>query len=126
MTVVEEKVKANRDLIVGGIEAAQAGDIEGFMAILHPEVEVFEPDYLPYGGTYHGRDGFLELFGKATAVIDFPTLEVISATADEERTVLLMKCKLASNGEETFITEHWTIEDGLVVEVRVFWFDLPA
>lgn len=122
MTVME----TNRDLVVGALEAAQAGDMETFMAALHPEIEVLEPDYLPYGGTYRGHDGFLELLGKATALVDLPTMEILSAISDEERTVLLMKIKLLSNGDERYITEHWRIEDGLVREVRVFWFGLPA
>jgi ketosteroid isomerase-like protein len=122
MTVAE----ANREPVTGAVEAALAGNMEGFLGALHPDVEVHEPDYLPYGGTYTGREGFLDLFQRATQVLDFPTLELISATADDERTVLLMTCKLVSNGDERYITEHWRMEDGLVREVRVFWFSLPA
>ena len=118
--------EANRQLVVGAIEAAMAGDMEGFTDSLHPEIEVHEPDYLPYGGIYRGKDGFLELFGKATAVLDFPTMKVVSATGDEDRAILLMTCNLLSNGEERHITEHWEIEDGLVKRVRVFWFGLPS
>ena len=118
--------QANRDLVVGAIDSAIAGDMEGFLSSLHSEVEVIEPEHLPYGGTYRGREGFVELFGKATQVLDFPTLTLVSATADEERTVLLMTCKLLANGEEMHITEHWRVEDGLIREVRVFWFGLPA
>jgi ketosteroid isomerase-like protein len=120
------KAEANRQLVVGAIEAAMAGDMEGFTDSLHPEVEVHEPDYLPYGGVYRGKDGFMELFGKATAVLDFPTMAVESATGGEDRAILLMTCKLLSNGEERHITEHWEIEDGLVKRVRVFWFGLPS
>ena len=120
----QTNAEANKQLVVGAIESAMAGDMEGFTDSLHPEVEVHEPDYLPYGGVYRGKEGFMELFGKATAVLDFPTLKVESATGDEA--ILLMTCKLLSNGEERHITEHWEIEDGLVKRVRVFWFGLPS
>jgi uncharacterized protein len=117
--------QSNRDLVVGAFEAAQAGRMDEFLGALHPDVEVHEPPYLSYGGTYRGRDGFLDLFGKATQILDFGTLKLVSATADEERTVMLMTCDLVSNSEERYITEHWRVEDGLIREVRVFWFSLP-
>ena len=125
MTSTVTTAKANRDLVVGAIAAAKSGNMEGFTAALHPDIEVHEPDYLPYGGTFRGAEGFLELFGKATEVLDFETMEVVSATADDERAVLLMTCNLLSTGEQRHITEHWVIEDGLVRDVRVFWFGLP-
>ena len=102
------------------------GDMDGFLAAVHPEVVVLEPDHLPYGGTFTGHDGFLEVFAGATQVLDFPTMKVISATADEERAILLMTCDELATGKQQHITEHWLIEDGLVREVRVFWFGLPG
>jgi ketosteroid isomerase-like protein len=117
--------QTNRDLVVSAFEAAQAGKMDEFLGVLHPDVEVHEPPFLSYGGTYRGHDGFLDLFDKATQILDFPTLTLVSATADEERTVMLMTCNLISNGEQRYITEHWRVQDGLIREVRVFWFSLP-
>lgn len=114
-----------RDTVLGALAAITRGDIEGFTSALHPEVVVHEPDYLPYGGDFTGKAGFLELFDQATKVIDFPTLEIVSATADETRCVLLMTCKLTTNREQRHITEHWVVQDGLIKDVRVFWFGLP-
>jgi hypothetical protein len=115
----------NKQLVVGAIDSAKAGNIEGFLNVMHPEVVVHEPDHLPYGGTYHGRESLLEVVQKAAALVDLETLELTAVTADEERAVLLLKFQLLGTGEEMIGTEHWVIEDGLVRDVRVFWYGLP-
>ena len=92
---------------------------------MHPELVVHEPGYLHFGGEHHGAEGFLGLFAEITKLVDVPTLELLSATADDERVVLLMTVELITNGERRYLTEHWRIEDGKVREVRVFWSDLP-
>jgi hypothetical protein len=38
--------------------------------LLHPDLVVHEPPGLPYGGEYHGPDGFMELTGKLRARFD--------------------------------------------------------
>jgi hypothetical protein len=118
-------VQQNRDLVLGALGAAKAGDINGFLNAMHAEVRIHEPSYLPYGGLYVGAARFLELFGEAAKVLDLANIELISATADDGRTVLLMTVPLLSTGEVMYITEHWSVEDGLVTDVRVFWFGHP-
>lgn len=117
--------ESNKALVVGAVQAALGGDVESFFAALHPEVEVHEPPYLPYGGVYRGREGFAALFGEATKVLDLPSLTIDSVTADAEKVVLLMTARHIASGEDVIVTEHWRPEDGLIREVRVFWFSLP-
>lgn len=124
-TTTPTAAEANEQLVLGAIEAAVNGDAEGFLDVFHPDAEVLEPDYLPYGGTYRGREEFLALWAKASQIVDLSTLKVVSATCNDERVVPLMTAKLV-NGEEHHITEHWRIENGLVREIRVFWFGLPS
>jgi ketosteroid isomerase-like protein len=42
-----------------GLEAFQRGDIEAFMNLLDPDVEVFSPPELPNPAHFTGRDGYL-------------------------------------------------------------------
>ena len=44
--------------------AMAAGDIEGILAALDPQVVVRQAEVLPWGGRFEGHDGFLE-FGAA-------------------------------------------------------------
>ncbi|MEZ0366020.1 nuclear transport factor 2 family protein [Mycobacterium sp. pUA109] len=48
------------DVVKQAIAAILAADIEGLASVLHPDVEATEPASLPYGGTYQGREAFLE------------------------------------------------------------------
>jgi ketosteroid isomerase-like protein len=42
-----------------GMAAFRRGDIEAFLALLDPEVEVFSPPEFPNSGRFSGREGYL-------------------------------------------------------------------
>lgn len=117
----EQTVGSTKDLVMSALNALFAGDDDGFFARTKKDIRVIEPSYLPYGGTYIGREGFAELGKGIRKVLDMRSIEVVSATGDEERTVLLMTAKLRYRDEQRFLTEHWVVEDGLIAEIRVFW-----
>src|SRR5260370_1259473 len=51
--------------VVGGFnEALARGDVAGMLDFLDPKVEWRAPESLPWGGTFHGHDGFREYLGK--------------------------------------------------------------
>jgi ketosteroid isomerase-like protein len=52
----EESLAHARDLLA----AFEGGDLEGLLALLDPEIEVFSPRELANGGTFHGHEGYLE------------------------------------------------------------------
>lgn len=112
-------------MILGALGAVFAGDPEPLKACCDPHVVVHEPPYLPYGGDYRGTDGFLELFSRATKVLDSASAEVVAAVADQDRVVLLMTTKCFGYPERFTITEHWVLRDDKIVDVRVFWYDPP-
>ena len=118
-------VKHNRELVLGALDAVKSGDIDGFMSVMHPDLSIHEPEHLPYGGIYKGGAGFLRLFAEAAKILDLSKIELVSATADESRTVLLMTVPLLSTGETVHITEHWCVKHEWVTDVRVFWFEAP-
>lgn len=115
----------NRNIVVGALQSAVHGDIDALLEVMHPEIRVHEPPYLPYGGVYEGTAGFLRVMGEATKYLDLAQAKLLAATADDMRTVLLMSVPLVGSGEPVHITEHWCLSYGLVTDVRVFWFDLP-
>jgi ketosteroid isomerase-like protein len=122
---VSTSPQTNKMLVLGALEKAIGGDIDAFVATLAPDIQVHEPDYLPYGGTYHGPDGFLELLGEATKILDLGSMKVLTASADEDRVILLMRADLVGTGDPMLVTEHWTISGDRITDVRVFWFGLP-
>jgi hypothetical protein len=70
-------------------------------------------------------DGFLQLLGEATQVIDATTVEILNVVAGEDRVVLLMSARCVGHPEPVQITEHWVLKDDKVIDVRVFWYNLP-
>lgn len=120
-----DTVGSTKELVLGALDALFAGDDDAFFARTTPDIRVIEPSYLPYGGTYVGRDGFAALGKGLRKVLDLRSIEVVSATSDQERTVLLMTASLRYRPEEQrYLTEHWVVTDGLISEIRVFWSGL--
>ncbi len=115
----------NKELVLGALKSAQAGDVDKYLSAMHPDVQIHEPSYLPFAGLYKGHQGFHELKAQTKKIVDVSRMEIVSATADEERVVLLMRIPLRGSEERVLVTEHWRIENGLVVEVLVFWFEVP-
>jgi ketosteroid isomerase-like protein len=42
------------------LDAFERGDVERLLELMHPEVEIYSPPDLANGGTFHGREGYLE------------------------------------------------------------------
>jgi uncharacterized protein len=120
----DKSVGNTRDLVVSALDSLFANDLEGFFAQTKDDVQIIEPAYLPYGGTYVGREGFRDLGRKISKVLDMRSIELVSATGDDERTILLMTATLRNSGEQRYLTEHWVVEDNLIAEIRVFWSGL--
>jgi ketosteroid isomerase-like protein len=53
-----------RENIRGFYDAAARGDVSAVLDLLDPEIEWRSPESLPWGGTYHGREGVREELSK--------------------------------------------------------------
>lgn len=117
--------KPSKERIREVIEAAAQGQLDGFLELLHPEVEVHEPPYLPYGGDYRGVDAVLPVMAEAGKVVDFGTLKLHTIITEQDRVAMVETVKLLETGEEVRVSEHWRLDDGLIREIDVFWASLP-
>ena len=109
--------------VVQAIHAAAAsGDIDKERRLFSPNLVIEEPPYLPYGGTYHGYDGFLELASRAVEFVDFSSLVLESLTVEGSLAFSVVRARLFS-GPEFIATEQWRVENGLAVHCRISWFD---
>ncbi|MHB8690515.1 MAG: nuclear transport factor 2 family protein [Solirubrobacteraceae bacterium] len=104
-------------------QSAIDGDFEKFLSYVEDDFELEEPPFLPYGGTYNGRDGFQALFAKATELLDFPTLAIDYVFGEGERACAVISCNLKTSGERRTILEEWIVRDGKVRWGRVYWFN---
>src|SRR5882757_1430210 len=109
--------------VVRAIHAASAsGDLEKERQLLSPELVIEEPPYLPYGGTYHGYEGFLRLAARAVEFVDFSSLVLESLTVEGNLAFAVVRVRLIC-GTEIVATEQWRVERGLAVYCRISWFD---
>jgi ketosteroid isomerase-like protein len=80
----------NVDVIQGAWDAFRRGDIEGATAVADPSAEFVASDALPWGGTYHGPEGFREFL--ATLLQNFDKFEAKPEKvlgADDDHVVVL-------------------------------------
>jgi ketosteroid isomerase-like protein len=109
--------------VVRAIHAASArGDIDSERQLFSPDLIIEEPPYLPYGGTFHGYDGFLDLASQAVKYVDFSSLVLESLTVEGNLAFAVVRVRLLA-GAEIIATEEWRVEDGLAVHCRISWFD---
>lgn len=94
----------------------------------HPDFVVHEDPGMPYGGTYHGADGFVALRRK---VREYWSLEILSKCAEPggDRLVIVLKLTGHPHGPtaslETMVTVVWTFRGDKAQEARVLYYDTP-
>lgn len=109
--------------VVSAIHAASArGEIEKERQLFSPDLVIEEPPYLPYGGTFHGYDGFMQLASHAIEFVDFSSLVLESLTVEGNLAFVVVRVRLWS-GAQVIATEQWRVENGLAVYCRISWFD---
>jgi ketosteroid isomerase-like protein len=113
----------NKQIIQDAYDAMVSGNVKGFLEALDPEIEVREPDALPYGGVYRGIDELLGMFAKAAPVLGSSRMVVAELIAEGDSVVALLRIPLRDGSGEALISEHWRLRDGKAVELQVFWFD---
>lgn len=115
-----EELTNQTRVIVSGLfgEAALAG--------MHDDVVLEEPDFLPYGGTHHGVEGFRDVMVGASQILDLSRTTLDGVLADGEHAVRFLRVTLRDTDEEVAVAEEIRLREGKVASVRVFWFDHHA
>jgi ketosteroid isomerase-like protein len=107
-----------------------AGEFEDAKKLLAPDFVVHEPRELPYGGEYHGFEGFLDLLNHLTAVAAIEpvsTPEYLPA-GDVVMVKMIGRFTSPSTGRsvETGVLELVSFREGLIAELDVFYKDPGA
>ena len=114
---------------MGFVEKFLGEDLEGALAFIHPEVVAHEPESLPYGGEYRGKDGFLELMTKiwGTVSVEATPLGMHDA-GDTIVAVYQGKFTSRDSGKsvEMPVSEVYGFTDGLISSANIFYKDSKA
>lgn len=100
-----------------------AGDRDGAMALLHPDLRLEQPPSLPHGGEHRGHDGMAAM-GAAFAehwdrVIADPRL-VAEGDTVVQLTTQTWTAKATGRSATVDVVELVTVADDLITSIRVF------
>jgi ketosteroid isomerase-like protein len=107
--------------------AYQRRDFPAIFAFLHPEIEIYQSELLPWGGTYRGQAEAREYFRKLSEYIESEVApgDFIDA-GDHIAMTGRTRGQVRSNGQafEVSIVHLWTFKDGLGVRFEAY-IDTP-
>jgi hypothetical protein len=90
---------------------------------MHDDFEEYVPPVLPWGGLHRGPETFLtNVLPQLAAAVDFGSMRLVSVSADGDHVAALLTARSAG-GDELWIAEHWTLRDGRLWRLRVFYHD---
>ena len=107
----------------------KAGNLEGVLAQLHPDVVVHEAASLPYGGTWTGHEGFADLITKIMSLAELKILDHTGyETADRliAHMTLGLRCHATGDVLTTDVVEIYRVADGLISDIDVYYKDVHA
>lgn len=111
------------------LDSFMSGDIESALGAIHPDCVVREAAGLPFGGHWKGPDGFGQLLG--TMAKDFEVV-VEGYELFDAGEVVVGRLRATFRSQATgasvalSIVELYTIRDGRIVDVDVYYKDTLA
>jgi hypothetical protein len=121
---MEENIATIRE----GYGAYKRKDFPALMANLSPAIEAEQSELVPWGGTYHGLDGFGEFMSNLTTYVDTEVIPEEFVEAGDTIVVIgRSRGSVKATGRAFDIrTVHvWKLRDGKVVALSVY-LDTPA
>lgn len=114
-------------LAAGGPGTASFDLLAPFFA---PDVELYQADALPYGGTWRGHKGLTQFFlsmGRVWESFEMVEQEFL-ATGETAVVLTQVRARARATGRELSfpILQAITVKDGRITEVRPFYWDTRA
>ena len=117
----------NLEIVKKIYELGGKGDFAAFMALLDPNIVIYEADSLPYGGTHRGLAGVGALFKKLNEFVErfHAKPQQFFVSGDDVAALIRVTGKARSTGEsiDMAVMEVWTLENGLATSIRPFYWD---
>ena len=121
-TQLAEVEKDNVQKIRQIYEAIANGEMERALADVAPDIVVYEPDSLPYGGRFEGYAGVAEYFQKIAAVWD--DFKMTPTDFLDAGDTIIAVVQLTGRAKESGamldmpMYDFWRLRDGKAVEAR--------
>jgi uncharacterized protein len=125
--MTSEEAQATVDRFVKALVEERPDDAR---SLLHDELIVYEVGGVPFSGEYHGPQGFFELFGKMNEDLELtldPGIQYLLADDTVAmRTRMTFTARASGKSAEMGLVEIYTVRDGLIVELDVYYKDPSA
>ncbi|MER5408491.1 nuclear transport factor 2 family protein [Streptomyces sp. NPDC002769] len=102
----------------------EKNDSSDLVALMSPDVVFHFPTSLPYGGTFHGREGFVafykDLFDHYYEYFDYDLHTVLDAGS---HVVVPVRARAKAKNGRTMENEHlllFAVTDGRITEARLY------
>ena len=99
-------------------------------SLLHDDFVVYEAGGVPYSGEYRGPDGFFELLGKMNQAMELTPGEAVQYFLGHDTVAIRGRLKFTSRASgksvEMSLVEIYTVREGLIVELDVYYKDPSA
>ena len=119
----------NLQSLMGFVESFLGGDPETALEFIHPDVVAYEPESLPYGGEYRGKDAFLELMNKIGKTVEVEaTLQGVHEAGDTILALYLANFTSRATGHsiQMPVAEVYGFTDGRISSANIFYKDSKA
>ena len=119
----------NFQALMGFVENFLGEDFDAAIEFIHPEVVAHEPESLPYGGEYRGKDGFYELMTKIWATVSVEATPVGMHDAGDTIVAVYQgkfTSKASGGSVEMPVSEVYGFTDGLISSANIFYKDSKA
>jgi ketosteroid isomerase-like protein len=116
-------MRDNVELIESLWDAFSRGDLEKVAGGVAPQGEIVFPDTVPWGGTYRGPDGFIEVIERLTSYFsDFKVKPEMILGADDDHVIVVVNVSGRGKGGRLDMRAVWLykIRDGKVSRGEVF------
>jgi ketosteroid isomerase-like protein len=113
----------NVDVIEAAWSAFGKGDLDRATSIAGPEADIRIPESLPFGGRYHGPEGFRDYIEKLLGMFDdFKASPEKVLSADDEHVVVVANVTGRAKGDRFEARSAWVyrLRDGSVIEAELF------
>jgi len=100
--------------------------LEDFPDRFEPDLEMYEPAVLPFGGTYRGLREFQEFYPKVRRYYDFETWQLLGVYADGDTVFATTRVEVAGTSRVMYIAEQFTFNGDKITQVRVHICDTAA
>jgi ketosteroid isomerase-like protein len=120
-----EQTDVSRALVMKYVDAFSDQRLDDALSLLHDEFVAHAAGDVPYSGDYRGSAGFLELVTNMSDVLEVVPSSEMQFLADGDKVVLHYRLTFTgrASGESAEMTmaEVFTLRDGLIAELDVFY-----